>query len=85
MMEYIEKEGTRLCHRLVEYSKKWNQPIKVQKTVGQLLSTQKEQSKIELHMAEQTLNMTNKLNYLGFTWTSKLLLKPTTDHCLDKF
>ena len=55
MMEYMEQEGTRICHSLVEYSKKWKQPINVQKTVGQLFYTQIEQPKIELRMAEQCL------------------------------
>ena len=60
MMEYMGQEGTRICHSLVEYSKKWKQPINVQKTVGQLFYTQIEQPKIERYMAEQCLKLVNK-------------------------
>ena len=84
MMEYMGQEETRICHSLVEYSKKWKQPINVQKTVGQIFYTRIEQSKIELYMAEQCLKLVNKFKYLGFTWTSKLSLKSTIDQCLEK-
>ena len=84
MEEYMGQEGTRICHSLVEYSKKWKQPINVQKTVGQLFYTQRVQPKIELCMAEQCLKLVNKFKYLGFTWTSKLSLKSTIDQCLKK-
>ena len=78
-MEYMGKEGTRICYSLVEYSKKWKQPISVQKTVGQLFSTQ-----IELYMAEQYRKSVNKFKYLGFTWRSNLSLKPAIDQCFEK-
>ena len=66
-MEYTEQEATRICHSLVGYSKKWKQPINVQKTVEQLFYTQMEQPKIELRVAEQCLKLVNKFKYLGFT------------------
>ena len=84
MMEYTGQERTRICHGLVDCSKKWKQPINVQKTVGQLFYTQIEQPKIELDMTEQCLKLVNKFKYLRFTWTSKLSLKPTIDQCLEK-
>ena len=79
MMEHMGQEGIRICHNLVKYSKKWKQLINVQKTVGQLFSTQ-----IELYMAEQCRKLVNKFKYLSVTRTSNLSLKPTIDQGLEK-
>ena len=39
MIQYLEKEGTRICNQVYAYSKKWKQPINVSKTVAQLFHT----------------------------------------------
>jgi hypothetical protein len=83
-MEYLEKEGTKVCSRIAEYAKKWKQPINVVKTVGQIFHTQIERPQLSIRMEGQTLDIVNTFKYLGFTWTSKMSLKPTIDHCLEK-
>ena len=40
MIQYLEKEGTRICNQVYAYSKKWKQTISVSKTVAQLFHTQ---------------------------------------------
>ena len=35
-------------------------------------------------MQEKKLEIVNTFKYLGFTWSSKMSLKPTVDHCLEK-
>jgi hypothetical protein len=82
--EYLEKEGTKVCSRVAEYAKKRKQPINVQKTVGQIFYSQIERPKVEIYMEGQKLEIVDKFKYLGFTWTSKLSLKPTIDQCLEK-
>ena len=84
IVEYLEKEGTKVCGRILEYSKRWKQPINVQKTVGQIFYSQVECPKMKIQMRGQELEIVNKFKYLGFTWTSKMSLKPTIDHCLEK-
>jgi hypothetical protein len=84
IIEYLEKEGTKVCSRIAEYAKKWKQPINVVKTVGQIFHTQIERPKLSIYMEGQTLDIVNAFKYLGFTWTSKMSLKPTIDQCLEK-
>jgi len=82
MLEYLEKEGTRICNQIYEYSQKWRQPINITKTVAQIFYTQIKKPKINLEMNGQRIEFVNEFKYLGFTWTSKLSLKPTVDRCI---
>ena len=82
MVEYLEREGTRVCNQIYEYSKKWKQPINVKKTVAQLFYTQIKKPIVNLKMNGQKIELVNQFRYLGFTWTSKLSLKPTVDRCI---
>ncbi|CAF1280177.1 unnamed protein product [Rotaria magnacalcarata] len=34
IIEYLEKEGTKVCNQIAAYSRKWKQPINVSKTVA---------------------------------------------------
>jgi hypothetical protein len=36
MIEYLGKEGTKICNQIFEYPKRWRQPINISKTVAQL-------------------------------------------------
>jgi hypothetical protein len=84
IIEYLEKEGTKVCSKIAEYANRWKQPINIQKTVGQIFYIQIEQPKVKIFMEGQQLEIVNKFKYLGFTWTSKMSLKPMIDHCLEK-
>jgi len=84
IIENLEKEGTKVCSKIAEYAKKWKEPINIQKTVGQIFHTQIERSEINFHMNGQKLEIVNVFKYLGFTWTNKMSLKLTIDHCLEK-
>ena len=84
IISYLEKEGTEVCRKIAAYAKKWKQPINVQKTVAQLFYKQIKRPEIKIHMEGHQLEMVNTFKYLGFTWTSKMSLKPTIDLCLEK-
>ncbi len=84
IVEYLEKEGTRVCNKIADYANIWKQPINVQKTVGQIFYSQVERPRIKIVMEGQELDIVDKFRYLGFTWTSKMSLKPTIDQSLDK-
>ncbi len=83
MIEYLEREGTRICEQIYSYSKKWKQPINVSKTVAQLFYTQVRKPIVNITMAGQKIELVSEFKYLGFTWTSKLSLKPTIDKCMS--
>jgi hypothetical protein len=80
----LEKEGSKICTGIEEYSSKWKQPINVQKTVGQVFYTQIEKPKLNIYMQGQEIELVDRFKYLGFTWTNKMSLKPTVDQCLAK-
>ena len=82
MVEFLEKEGSRVCDKIFAYSKKWKQPINISKTVTQLFYTQVKKPVVEVKMNGQKLELVEEFKYLGFTWTSKLSLKPTIDRCI---
>jgi hypothetical protein len=79
MIQYLEKEGTRICNQVYAYSKKWKQPINVAKTVAQLFHTQVEKPVVNVTMNGEKIELVKEFKYLGFTWTDKLSLKPTVD------
>ena len=82
MIEFLEKEGTRICDRIFAYSKKWKQPINVSKTVAQVFHTQIKKPLLNIEMDGKKLEVVNEFKYLGFTWTDKVSLKPTVDRCI---
>ena len=83
-VEFLEKEGSKICTRIAEYASKWKQPINVQKTVGQVFYSQIEKPKLNIYMQGQEIEIVNSFKYLGYTWTNKMSLKPTVDQCLAK-
>ena len=50
MIQYLEKEGTRICNQIYAYSIKWKQPLNVSKTVAQLFHTQVKRPVINITM-----------------------------------
>ena len=84
MMDFIETEGTRICENVYEYASKWQQPINVKKTVYQVFHTQVKEQKIEVKMNQTEIEKVKSFKYLGFTWSDKLSLKSTVDHCLNQ-
>ena len=83
MLDFLEREGSRVCNQLYEYSKAWKQPINTAKTVAQLFYTQVKKLSINLEMNGNKIELVTEFKYLGFTWTSKLSLKPTVDRCIS--
>ena len=83
-IESLGKEGSKVCNRRAAYAKKWKQPINVQKTVGQVFCTQLERPKIKVYMQDHKVEIAEAFKSLGFTWTSKLSLRPTVDQSLKK-
>jgi hypothetical protein len=47
-----------------------------------LFYTQIKKPIVEIEMNGQRIELVNEFKYLGFTWTSKLSLKPTTNRCI---
>ena len=82
MIGYLEKEGTKICNQIFEYSKMWKQPINISKTVAQVFYTQIKKPVVKVEMNGQQIEIVKEFKYLGFTWTSKLSLKPTINRCL---
>ncbi|CAF1078909.1 unnamed protein product [Rotaria magnacalcarata] len=70
MIEYLEKEGTKVCNQIAEYSRKWKQPINVSKTVTQIFFSQVTIPQINITMDGQKIESVKSFKYLGFTWTS---------------
>jgi len=62
MIEFLEKEGTRICDRIFAYSKKWKQPINVSKTVAQVFHTQIKKPLLNIEMDGKKLEVVNELN-----------------------
>ncbi|CAF4622203.1 unnamed protein product, partial [Rotaria socialis] len=79
MIDYLEKEGTRVCNQVFMYSKKWKQPLNVSKTVIQLFHTQVKRPIVNVTIDGNKIELVKEFKYLGFTWTDKLSLKPTVD------
>ena len=82
-IEYLEREGTKICNQIYEYARKWKQPINVSKTVAQIFFSQATIPRINITMDGQKIKVVKSFKYLGFTWTSKLSLKPTIDKCVE--
>lgn len=83
MLRFLETEGTRICNEIANYSKKWKQPINLSKTVVQIFHSQVKIPIVEIFMENQKLQVVKEFKYLGFSWTSKLSLKPTIDRTLE--
>ena len=83
MIEYLERGGSKICNQISEYARKWKQPINVSKTVAQIFFSQDTIPRINITMDGQKIKVVKSFKYLGFTWTSKLSLKPTIDKCVE--
>ena len=83
MAKFLEEEGTRICNRISDYSKKWKQPINTSKTGVQVFHSQVRSPVANIYMDGQKLYLVNEFKYLGFTWTHKLSLKSTIDKTLE--
>lgn len=84
MMEFIEKEGTKICKNIHDYACKWQQSINVTKTVYQIFHSQVKEKEISVSMDSTELEKVKMFKYLGWTWSDKLSLKPTIDLCLNQ-
>jgi hypothetical protein len=84
MLDFINKKGTQICQNLLEYSRRWRQPINTSKTVVQLFHNQVERPEVNIYMGEKLLENVRAFKYLGFHWTDKLSLAPTVNSCLEK-
>ena len=83
MIEFLEKEGTRVCNSIANYSKKWKQPINLSKTVAQVFHSQVQTPAVDVYMENHKVELVKEFKYLGFVWTSKMSLKPTIDKALE--
>ena len=83
MIEYLEREGTKICNQISEYARKYKQSINVSKTVAQIFFSQVTIPRINVTMDGQQIKLAKSFKYLAFTWTSKLSLKPTIDKCVE--
>ena len=79
MIQYLEKEGTRICNQVYAYSKKWKQPTNVSKTVAQLFRIQVKRPVVNVSMNGKKIKLVKEFKYLEFTWTDRLSLKPTVE------
>jgi hypothetical protein len=83
MQKFLNTVGSRICDNLLEYSRKWQQPINVNKTVYQVFHAQVKNFELQVTMENVPLERVKTFKYLGFTWTDKLSLQPTVDKCLE--
>lgn len=84
MINFPEQEGTRVCSRLFEYSKKWKQPINVSKSVYQIFHTQLKLREVTIKMNSAPIECVKHFKYLGYTWTDRLSMHNLVRHCLDE-
>ena len=82
MIQFLEKEGSRVCDQIHAYSIKWKQPINISKTVAQIFQSQVRRPQLTVTMNKKELEFVKEFKYLGFTWTDRLSLRPTVDRCL---
>ena len=79
MIEYLQREATKICNQISEYARKWKQPINISKTEAQIFFSQ-----VTIPtMDGQKIKIVKSFKYLPFIWTSKLSLKPTIDKCVE--
>ena len=83
MIKFLEDEGTKVCNKIAQYSKKWKQPINISKTVEQIFHSQVQNPLVDVYMQGQRLELVKEFKYLGFTWINKMSLKPTVDRILE--
>ena len=83
MIKFLEDEGTKVCNKIAHYSKKWKQPINISKTVVQIFHSQVQNPIVDVYMHGQRLELVKEFKHLGFTWTNKMSLKPTSDRILE--
>ena len=83
IIKFLEVEGTKVCNKIAQYSKKWKQPINISKTVVQIFHSQVQNPLVDVYMQGQRLELVKEFKYLGFTWTNKMSLKPTIDRILE--
>lgn len=83
MLSYLEKEGSKICDKIAEYSRWRKQPLNVNKTVGQIFYSQVKKPRVNIFMLGQRIAIVDSFKYLGFTRTSKLSLKPTVNKCIE--
>jgi hypothetical protein len=83
LVKYLEVEGSKVCDRIADYSRRWKQPINVGKTVAQIFYSQIKKPKVNIYMLGQQITIVDSFKYLGFTWTSKLSLRPTVDKSIE--
>ena len=83
LVKYLEDEGTKVCERIVQYSKTWKQTMNVGKTVGQIFRSQIKRPVVNISMQGHRIDIVNSFKYLGFSWTSKLSLMPTVQRGLE--
>ncbi len=77
MVAFINRKGTQVYQKLLDYSIRWKQSINVSKTVVQLFHTEVRRPIVEIYMGEKLLESVRSFKYLGFHWTDKLPLAPT--------
>lgn len=82
MIQYLEKEGTRICNLAYAPSKKWKQSINISKTVVQVFHTQVKIPAVNVMMNGEKVQVIKEFKYLSFTWTDRLSLKPTIEKCV---
>lgn len=80
---YSEQEGSRVCDRIAQYSKRSKQPTNIGKTVAHVFYSQVKEPVVKILMLGQKLKIVNSFTYLGFSWKSKLSLNPTVKRCLE--
>lgn len=61
MLEFLEREGSRVRQQIYDYARTWKQPINIEKTVGQLFYTQVKKASINLEMNGQKLELGKRI------------------------
>jgi len=68
---------------MANYSRLRKQSINVGKIVASIFYSQIKKPIDDIYMLGQSFKIVNFFKYLGFSWTSKLSLKPTVNRCLE--
>ncbi len=84
MLQFLEKEGTKVCNELFQYARRWKQSINVSKLVYQVFYSQINLRFLIVTMNNIPLEYVNDFEYLGYNWTSKLFMRKTVENCFEK-
>jgi hypothetical protein len=85
MLQFFEKEDTKVCSRLFEYAHRWKQPIDMPNLpIKYSFYSQISLRPLTVTMSNIPLEYVHEFRYLANTWATKLSMRKSVTDCLNK-